>query len=79
MATVIQLTSQSLGLGSCWIQVRKRFNEEEKDSGDYIKEVLNIPEKYRVECMLAIGYPAEEKEAYKKEDLPFNKVHYNSF
>lgn len=79
MATIIQLTAQSLGLGSCWIQVRERINQEDEKVEDYVKDVLDIPESYRVECMLAIGYADEEKEAYSKEELPYNKVHYNKF
>lgn len=79
MATVIQLLSESLGLGSCWIQVRKRLNDKEESVEDCIKEILNIPENYRVECMLAIGYPDEEKKAHNEENLSYNKVHYNSF
>lgn len=77
MATIIQLTSESLGLGSCWIQVRERFNASKESVEDYVKKILTIPENYRVECMLAIGYPDEKKQAYTEEGLPYNKVHYN--
>ncbi|MGO1468611.1 MAG: nitroreductase family protein [Tissierella sp.] len=79
MATVIQLTSQSLGLGSCWIQVRERLNENEESVEDCVKEILNIPNNYRVECMLAIGHPDEEKKVHSQESLSYDKVHYNSF
>lgn len=79
MATIIQLTSQSLGLGSCWIQVRERLNENKENVEDYVKKELNIPENYRVECMIAIGYPDEEKSPHKEENLTSDKVHYNSF
>lgn len=77
MATIIQLTSESLGLGSCWIQVRERLNSNKENVEDCVKEILNIPEIYRVECMLAIGYPDEEKKPHNEEHL--NKVHYDSF
>lgn len=77
IATIIQLTSESLGLGSCWIQVRERLNSNKENVEDCVKEILNIPINYRVECMLAIGYPDEEKKPHSEEIL--NKVHYNSF
>jgi nitroreductase len=77
MATIIQLTSESLGLGSCWIQVRERLNSNKENVEDCVKEILNIPTNYRVECMLAIGYPNEKKKPHNEENL--NKVHYNSF
>ncbi len=58
---IIQLSAQSLDLSSCWIQVRERFHSGGVKAEDYIKGVLGIPEKYNVECIVAIGYSAEEK------------------
>ncbi len=78
-ATLIQLSAHSLGLGSCWIQIRERFGKNNIKAGDYIKEILGIPAEYEVECMIAIGYPAEEKKAYTEDDLIFSKLHLNKF
>ncbi|CAK7042435.1 NAD(P)H nitroreductase [Tissierella sp. P1] len=79
IATVIQLTSESLGLGSCWIQVRNRLTEDDQNVEDYVKKLLNIPEKYNVETMIALGYPDEEKKPHDTETLPYDKIHYNGF
>ncbi|MCR4434756.1 MAG: nitroreductase family protein [Clostridiales bacterium] len=76
---IIQLTAQSLELGSCWIQVRERFYSGDQKAEDYIKGVLGIPAKYRVECIVAIGYPAEEKKPYDESELLYGKLHYNKF
>ena len=76
---IIQLSAQSLDLSSCWIQVRERFHSGEVKAEDYIKRVLGIPPKYRVECMVAIGYPAEEKRAYDDNELLYEKIHINRF
>ena len=76
---IIQLSAQSLGLSSCWIQVRERYHSLGVKAGDYIKGVLGIPSKYRVECMVAIGYPAEEKRAYDDNELLYGKIHSNRF
>ena len=46
---------------------------------DYVKEVLDIPENYKVESMIAIGYPDEEKSPHSEEELPFHKVHFNKW
>lgn len=78
-ATIIQLAAQDLGLGSCWIQIRERAHTEEKTAGDYIKELLGIPEKYSVECLIAIGYPDEEKKPYEEDMLQNQKLHINKF
>ena len=78
-ATLIQLTAHSLELGSCWIQIRDRFHDESKKAEDFIKEVLDIPAKYTVQCIIAIGYPDEVKKPYDEDSLSFEKVHYNSW
>lgn len=78
-AIIIQLSSQSLGLGSCWVQVRERQHAENMDAGNFIKGVLEIPAKYSVECIVAIGYPAEEKKPYDENELMYNKIHYDGF
>lgn len=78
-AILMQLAAQSLGLGSCWIQVRERFFNQAQKSEDYIKQVLSIPDKYKVECIIAIGYSAEDKKAYTENELLYGKVHYNIF
>lgn len=78
-AIIIQLTVQDLGLGSCWIQVRERFYTEQEKAEEYIRKVLAIPEQYSVECMIAIGYPAEEKKPHEENELLYQKLHFNKF
>jgi len=76
---IMQLTAQSLGLGSCWIQVRKRMAPDNGKAEDYIKQVLGIPDRYSVENIIAIGYPAEEKKPYDEEQLLYDKLHLNRY
>jgi nitroreductase len=76
---IIQLSAQALDLSSCWIQVRERFYKGEVKAEDYIKETLEIPAKYHVECIVAIGYPAEVKGAYGDNELLYGKIHSNRF
>lgn len=78
-AAFLQLSAQSLGFGSCWIQVRKRNHSEGKEAEDYIKEVLGIPERLSVECIIAVGYPAEEKLAYNEKNLMYGKLHFDKY
>lgn len=79
LATISQLLGQSLGLGSCWVQVRNRFDDKGVSISHRVREILEIPNNYSIECMVAFGYPAEEKDGYKKENLDYQKVHYNKF
>ncbi len=78
-ASFIQLSAQDLELGSCWIQVRERNHTKDETAGEYIRNILEIPEHYRVECIIAIGYPAEEKASYEEASLNYQKLHYNKF
>lgn len=77
-STIIQLSAQTLGLSSCWIQVRNRDYDDKTTSEDYIKEILEIPSEFRVENMIAIGYPAEEKTPIDESDL-LSKIHYDKY
>ena len=76
---IMQLAAHKLGLGSCWIQVRRRTAPNGKETGDYIKELLGIPSKYEVECIIALGYPDEERCPYSETDLLYDKIHYGKF
>ncbi len=78
-AIIIQLSAHSLGLGSCWFQARERFAPEHIKTGDMVKSILNIPEKYEIECIIAIGYPDEEKEPYKESNLKLDKLHFEQW
>ncbi len=76
---LLQLTAQSLGLGSCWIQVRQRRYRDNITSEQYIQERLGIPSHVNVESIIAIGYPAEEREPLPQKQLKVTKVHSNRF
>jgi nitroreductase len=76
---VIHLMADSVGLGSCWIQIRKRMHDQTKTADAYIRDLLNIPENLSVESIVAIGYPAEKKPPHRKEELQYKKVHYGLY
>lgn len=75
----IQLAAQSLGLGSCWIQIRKRMHSKDETSEAYVRKVLDIPENFVVESLIAIGYPAEDKKGHAEKSLQRSKIHFNAF
>ncbi|WP_286033811.1 nitroreductase family protein [Fusobacterium necrogenes] len=78
-STIIQLKAHELGLGSCWIQTKGRFDANGKSCHDNIKKILNIPDDIYISNLIALGYPAEEKPAYTEKDMNMNKVHYNKW
>ncbi len=75
----LHLAPESMGLGSCWIQIRKRMYDQTKTSQEYIRELLNIPANLNVESIVAIGYPAETKPPHKKESLQYEKIHFDFY
>ena len=77
--TFLHLAATDLGLGSCWIQVRKRNHDETTSAEEYIRKLLNVPEKFKVESMLAVGYADEEKSPHPRESLQLEKVTFNTF
>ena len=45
------LTAWEEGIGSCWLLSVDR---------DRLRQILSVPERYRIDSVLALGYPAEE-------------------
>ena len=80
IATILlQLTAQSLGLGSCWIQIRERNYKEGITAEHYVREVLGIPESLKVESIVSLGYPAETRPQHTEDELLKDKIHWNVF
>ncbi len=73
----IHLAAYSLGLGSCWIQIRKRDHDQTTSADDYIKGLLHTPDNLKIESIIAIGYPDEEKLGHTREKLEYDKVFHN--
>jgi nitroreductase len=78
-AILVQMTAQSLGFGSCWIQVRNRMFDNQTTAEQYVRELLGIPEAMKVECIVALGYPAEKREPVPRAELKQSKVHSNTY
>lgn len=72
---IIQLAAESMGLGSCWIQMRNRYHRDGRPAQEHIEQLLDIPEQCIVQSVIAIGYPAETKVPHSRESLNFEKVH----
>lgn len=59
------LTAWEAGIGSCWIASAEREN---------IREILKVPVNYKIDSLLALGYPYEEPVVEEmKESLKYWK------
>lgn len=81
----MHLMADSLDVGSCWIQGRLRRataadpGTDSVTTEDYVRECLHSPEGYKLEAILSLGMPAEEKASTELSELPVEKVHYEKF
>lgn len=76
---IVQLTAHSLGLGSCWVQIRNRKHNEKISSQEYIQNLLGIPSHIRIDSIIALGWPNEQKNSIPFEKLDFSKIKYNGY
>lgn len=73
-AIILQLTAHSLGLGSCWAQIRNRRHDSETSAEDFVRGLLGLPGHITVESILGIGHPAERKRPVPAGSLQREKV-----
>jgi len=76
-AIIIQLAALSVGLGSCWAQIRNRQHDRDITAEGYLQELLGLPEQIKVECVVGIGYPAERKQPVSAGRLQHDKIKSN--
>ena len=80
IATIIlQLAAEDMGLGSCWVQIRRRMDAQGNVSEDNVRKLLGIPEKYAVLSIVAIGHKAREAKPFDEEKMQWEKVHIGCF
>lgn len=75
----MHLMADSLGLGSCWIQGRLRYADEEKTTEAYVQELLGIPGNYKLEAILSLGMIDEHPAGYELPEVTGEKVHFEKF
>lgn len=76
-AIIVHLAATDLGLGSCWVQLRKRNFDETKTAGEYAAEVLGLPSGVEVSAIIAIGYAAHHPTPHPHDSLQQEKVSIN--
>ncbi|MGC4020113.1 MAG: nitroreductase family protein [Muricomes sp.] len=74
-AIIMQLEAESLGLSSCWVQIRLRDSNQEMSSEEYVRKLLGIPEHMAVLSIIAVGYPAKERPAHTLDEVEQAKIH----
>lgn len=73
------LMAESLGIGGCWVQQRMRKTASGDASGDYVRELLRIPDDYEVEAILSLGIPQKTEEPRTWNESEVEKIHREKF
>lgn len=76
-AITLQLTAESMGLGSCWAQMRLRSDANGRSAEANVREILNLPEDWNVDCIIGIGQPQRRLPGHPRASLPWRKIHRN--
>jgi len=71
---IIQLAVEALGLGSCWVQIHRRYHDDDQTANEFISELLNIPEHLEVLSVVGIGYKAADRPPLSEKELDWKKV-----
>lgn len=74
-ASFMQLQAAALGIGSCWIQIRDRYNGNGEPAQNLIKEILNIPDFLQVVQVVTFGISDENRRPVDPAKLLWEKVH----
>ncbi|MGM9760541.1 MAG: nitroreductase family protein [Parabacteroides sp.] len=75
----MQLQAEDLGLGSCWCQVRNRVTEDERDSADYVRNLLQVPYQLEVLSIIGIGHKDQERKPFDESHLQWDKIHLETY
>lgn len=73
------LKAFDLGIGGCWINIKDNNYSDSLTSENYIKNILNIPERLKIVSIISLGYSSEQKRPYIDEDLDFSKIHLEKY
>lgn len=74
-STLMMLQAADLGIGSCWIEIRDRYQADGTPAQEVIQELLGIPETMPVVSVVTFGYKDEERRPQDTSKLLWENVH----
>ena len=74
----MHLTADSIGVGSCFMQGRMRGTPEQS-ADNYLRGLLGYPEDRVLEGVLSLGMPASRPDPHTKDELLWDKVHFERY
>jgi nitroreductase len=76
---ILQLAAEALGLGSCWVQIHRRYHDDDQTANEFISNLLHIPNHLEVLSIVGIGYKAADRPPVSEKETDWSKVMRNSY
>lgn len=77
-AAYLMLAAEEEGLGACWNQIHLRDGQRQRASIE-ISDLLGIPKKYEVLCILSMGHKGENKKSHSADEMSQGRIHFGKF
>ena len=77
-AAYMQLQAEDIGIGSCWCHIRNRMKGE-ASTEQIVRDLLEIPDRYGVLCIIGFGRKTELNEPRDLYNLTWDKVHIEKY
>ena len=78
-ALMIQLAAESMGLASCWIQIRERAHDAGGMAEPYVAQTLRLKPGLKVASIIALGYPDQQLPEHTIDEIEADKIHANVY
>jgi nitroreductase len=76
---ILQLAAEALGMGSCWVQIHRRYHNDDQTANEFIRELLHIPDHLEVLSVVGVGYKAADRPALTDKEIDWLKVVRNCY
>lgn len=77
-AGYLLLGAEQYGIGACWNQIHLRDGQHHSAS-DEICQLLDIPDRYEVLCIVALGHKGEQKPPHSGEEMRQGRIRYGKY
>lgn len=77
-AGYLLLGAEQYGIGACWNQIHLRDGQR-LSASDEIRQLLGIPDRYEVLCIVSLGHKDEQKKPRSGEQMKLGRIRYGKY
>ncbi len=78
-AAHIYLEAVNQGLGTCFVQIVEGAEAKAGEPEAFVRRLLNIPNNYRIQCLMPLGYPADSHPLHDDQEFDEKRIHLDKF